>query len=53
MPLHIRFDKTKNKYFIQWGNQKKYYFNTKSERSFKIAYNKALAQSRAIYANLK
>jgi hypothetical protein len=44
MPIHEGTD-NKGK-FYQWGNQKKYYFNT--EIGKKRAYEKALKQSKAI-----
>lgn len=51
MPIHLRFDRNKDKYYFQWGNQKKYYFDHSSQRSAKSAYNKVIKQVKAIYAN--
>ena len=50
MPLHISID-DKGKSFIQWGYQKKYYFNPKSKKSYDKAYDKAVKQMKAIYIN--
>lgn len=47
MPIYSGSD-TKGKYF-QWGNKKKYYYNTENER--KIALMKAVRQGIAININ--
>jgi len=47
MPL--RYGKDSTGYYIKWGNRgHKYYYKKGSERSRKIAKNKALKQARAI-----
>jgi hypothetical protein len=46
MPLHNRKDK--NGPYFQWGGRKKYYYKTGSERSKKMARDKAMKQARAI-----
>lgn len=51
MPIHIEYDHKKNKHYIQWGDQKRYYFNIASVRSFKTALKKCQDQAKAIYAN--
>jgi hypothetical protein len=50
MPIFNKKDKL-GTYFI-WGTHgSRYYFNDLSNRSKKIAYNKALKQGKAIHAN--
>jgi hypothetical protein len=47
--MPIRINKILN--YIQWGNQKKYYYKRNSLVSFKRALRKEIMQMRAIYAN--
>ena len=47
MPIHKGIEN--NKYYYQWGSGKKYYFKT--EIGEKRAYNKAIKQRTAAYAN--
>ena len=47
MPIHM--NKDSKGYYYQWGNQHKYYFNPKSERSMDLAYRKVLKQVAAIF----
>lgn len=46
MPIHLEYDEEKNKWYYQWGNQKKYYFNTVLGEQ--RAYKKTLNQMKAI-----
>jgi hypothetical protein len=50
MPIHEGKDDKGT--FYQWGQRgKKYYYKSFSDRSKKIAYNRALRQARAAYAH--
>jgi len=50
--MPVRIDKDINGYFVRWGNSgKKYYFDNNNIKDYKKAYNKAIAQSRAIYSS--
>ncbi len=50
MPIHNKKDNL-GSYYI-WGfHGKKYYYNSSSKRSQKIAYNKAVKQAQAAHAN--
>jgi len=47
MPVHQKFDKHNQMYYMQWGNHGAKYYYT-SLASARRAYQKALAQGRAI-----
>lgn len=49
MPIHT--GKDSNGLFVQWGNQKKYYYNSNDKQSFEKAKEKARKQMIAIYAS--
>ena len=48
MPVHSDYDEVLKKYFFQYGNQTRYYFDPRSKRSINDAYEKALRQQNAI-----
>lgn len=48
MPIHQGKDIKGN--YLQWGSQKKYYYNPTSIQSEKKAYDLAARQARAIYS---
>lgn len=50
MPIYKRKD-SKGPYYQYGSKGAKYYFNSTSERSETIAYNKAVRQTQAIHAN--
>ena len=50
MPIFRKTDKL-GSYYRFGHHGTKYYYNTMSNRSQKIAYNKALKQNQAIHAN--
>jgi hypothetical protein len=52
MPIHIGRDNETGLYFVRYGDRgKKYFFNSKSVKSFKSAFARCRAQARAIHAN--
>lgn len=51
MPIKIKVNE-EGKYYYQWGNHgAKYFFNPNSEKSKDVAYEKAIKQVAAIFAN--
>lgn len=53
MPIHNGYDEVKKKWFVQWGDQKKYYYNIDSQISTTKAYNKAVNQMKAIKSEIR
>ncbi len=52
MPISVKRDNENGLLYVQWDNHgHKYYFNSKSVKSFRSAVKQCQNQVRAIYAN--
>ena len=49
MPINTGVDD--KGHYIRWGTQHKYYYQPTSNRSYILAYNKALKQEKAVYSH--